>query len=51
MLDMEYYNAVLCYKLHGLLGWKYPHPVNGLMVARFPRIQNWLSLQIPYDSW
>ena len=49
--NFEYYNAVLCYKLIFFIGWKYPYPVNGLMIYKCPKIQGWLSSQIPYDSW
>lgn len=51
MLDLKHYNAVLCWKLHTFIGWKYPHPVDGLMIEKYPRIQRWLASQIPYESW
>ena len=51
MLDLKYYWAVLCYKIHTKIGWKYPYPIDGLMVPKLPKIQNWLASQIPYDSW
>lgn len=51
MLDMKYRWACVCNYLHDLIGWRYPHAVNGRMVPRIPWLQNWLAKQIPYDSW
>lgn len=51
MLDNKYRWACFCNWLHGLIGWKYPHAVDGLMVPRMPVVQGWLARQIPYDSW
>ena len=48
---IEFYKANICYFLIDLIGWKYPYSVNGQMVYRLPRVQNWLSKQIPYGSW
>jgi len=49
--ELIYRWAVICYAIHGWIGWKYPEPVDGRMVERWPKIQHWLSRQIPYDNW
>lgn len=47
----KYIWACICNYLTSKIGWKYPHPVNGLMIYKWPKIQGWLCSQIPYDSW
>lgn len=51
-IDVEYHWANVCWHLYEWLGWSNGgRPVDGLMVPNYPKIQGWLSSQIPYDSW